>query len=288
MIKVIASDMDGTLLGDDHKPAPETVRAVKRACGAGIRFVIATGRNFPGALAQLEGAGFVCDYILSSGAEVRDPQGRVVAVNPIRMELVREVYEEVKNFSVSVIVGTDGYDYRIGTPEEVEESIILQLQMFHSTLSREEVVKTSHYQQLKDFTRQVEDISALAGEKIPIYKLFLFSMDTDMLDQMKRRLEKNPGIAVASSFSTNLEITDIRAQKGPVLKEYIESLGYKMEEVMVLGDSLNDYSMMSMEFGATVAMANAVPEIKRAAKYITKSNTELGVAYAIDELLGRR
>ena len=55
-----------------------------------------------------------------------------------------------------------------------------------------------------------------------------------------------------------MEITDARAQKGPILKEYIESLGYTMDEVMVLGDSLNDYSMMSMDFGATVAMGNAV------------------------------
>ena len=70
-----------------------------------------------------------------------------------------------------------------------------------------------------------------------------------------------------------------------MLKEYIESLGYTMDEVMALGDSLNDYSMLSMDFGATVAMANAVPEIRRAAKYITKSNVEFGVAYAIHELL---
>ena len=47
MIKVIASDMDGTLLGDDHRIAPETLAAIRRACDAGIRFMVATGRNFP-------------------------------------------------------------------------------------------------------------------------------------------------------------------------------------------------------------------------------------------------
>ena len=80
----------------------------------------------------------------------------------------------------------------------------------------------------------------------------------------------------------------MEAQKGPVLKEYIEALGYTMDEVMVLGDSLNDYSMISMDFGATVAMENAVPEIKKAAKNITKSNNEFGVAYAIDQVLERQ
>ena len=77
----------------------------------------------------------------------------------------------------------------------------------------------------------------------------------------------------------------MEAQKGPVLKQYIESLGYSMEEVMVLGDSLNDYSMLSMDFGATVAMENAVPEIQKVAKYITKSNEEFGVAHAIRKVL---
>ena len=118
-----------------------------------------------------------------------------------------------------------------------------------------------------------------------MYKIFLFSVDVEMLDQIKKELEQNDGIAVASSFETNLEITDVKAQKGPVLKEYIESLGYTMDEVMALGDSLNDYSMLSMDFGATVAMENAVPEIRRVAKYTTKSNGEFGVAYAIRELL---
>ena len=131
----------------------------------------------------------------------------------------------------------------------------------------------------------VPDLDALERDGVPVYKLFLFSDDLEMLDKIRRRLEKNPEIAIASSFISNLEITDVKAQKGPVLKKYIESLGYTMDEVMVFGDSLNDLSMLSMDFGATVAVENAVPEVKRAAKYITKSNDENGVAYAIRELL---
>lgn len=57
---------------------------------------------------------------------------------------------------------------------------------------------------------------------------------------------------------------------------------------MVFGDSLNDYSMLSMDFGATVAMENADEEVKRVSKYVTKSNEDLGVAYTIHELLKSR
>ena len=285
MIKVIASDMDGTLLGDDHKPAPETLAAVQRACDSGIRFMIATGRNFPGAMAELKECGLVCDYIVSSGAEVRNPRQQVVAVHPISMELCRTIYEEIKEYPISVTFCTDGNDYKIGTPEEIEESLMLQMHLFFSDLPREELVQTETYQRIIRSTKTVSDMDELEAAKVPIYKLFLYSEDNGMLGELKQRLEQNKEIAVASSFPTNLEITDVKAQKGPVLKEYIESLGYTMDEVMALGDSLNDLSMIEMDFGATVAMANAEPEVKDAAKYITKSNTEFGVAYAIDRLL---
>ena len=280
--------MDGTLLGDDHKPAPETLAAVKKACDAGIRFMIATGRNFPGAMAELKDAELVCDYIVGSGAEVRNPQQEVVVTHPISIELCRAIYEEIRDYPLSVTFCTDGYDYKIGTPEEIEESLMLQMQLFFSNLPREELAKTETYRRIKKSTRSMSDMDELEAAGVPVYKLFLYSEDKAMLDEMNVQLQRNKDIAVASSFPTNLEITDVKAQKGPVLKEYIESLGYTMNEVMVLGDSLNDLSMISMDFGATVAMANADPEVKSAAKYITKSNTEFGVAYAIEELLKRQ
>ena len=288
MIKVIASDMDGTLLGNDHRIAPETLAAVKEACSAGIRFMICTGRNFPGAMQELEGTGLVCDYIVSSGAEVRDPGQNIVLTYPMSMELCRKVYSVIRDYPVSLVICTNGYDYRIGTLEEVEESLLLETMLFHMNLSREEVKQTRQYIQMKERTKVIPDLEELAKKGVPVYKLFLFSEDKEMLDQIKSRLEPDQDIAAASSFPTNLEVTDARAQKGPVLKAYIESLGYTMDEVMALGDSLNDLSMISMDFGATVAMENGDPEVKRAAKYITRTNEELGVAYTIRELLKRQ
>ena len=234
---------------------------------------------------ELEGADLTCDYIVGSGAEVRDPQRRVVKTTSISMELCGEIYEAVRKYPISVTFCTDGDDYRIGTEEEVEESLIRQIQAFHLNQCRDEIRDTELYQRMKRNTRVLSGIEELEKAGFPVYKLFLFSGDLEMLDKIRRELEKNQEIAVSSSFENNLEITDVKAQKGPVLKEYIESLGYTMDEVMALGDSLNDYSMLSMDFGATVAMENAVPEIRRVAKYTTRSNVEVGVAYAIRELL---
>ena len=124
MIKVIASDMDGTLLGNDHKVAPETLKAIHEACDAGIRFMIATGRNFKGAMEELKETDIVCDYIVGSGAEVRDQKQQIVSTAPLSMELCEEIYENLKEFPVSIIFSSGDYDYRIGTKKEIEESFL--------------------------------------------------------------------------------------------------------------------------------------------------------------------
>lgn len=285
MIKVIASDMDGTLLNEEHEMAPETAEAVKRACSHGIRFIVATGRNFTQAVEQLKDVDITCDYILASGAEVRNFRQQIVSRITLDMELCEKIFEELNNWPVSVIFSTDSFDYRIGTPEKIKESMLLQAQLFHLNMTREEIIKTSLYKRIINKTKIISSMEELRDVKVPVYKIFLFSDDFAMLKELGKMLSRDERIAVASSFESNLEITNVRAQKGPVLKAYIESLGYRMDEVMVLGDSMNDYSMLSMDFGATIAMGNAMPEVKRVAKYVTKTNEEAGVAYVIDRLL---
>lgn len=285
MIKVIASDMDGTLLDENHQMAPQTAEAIKRACGRGIRFIVATGRNYIQAMDQLAGLDITCDYILASGAEVRDFRRQLVSRITMDMDLCEEIFRELHKWPVSVIFSTDSFDYRIGTPEKIRESMLLQAQLFHLNMAPEEIVRTPLYQRIINKTKIISSMEELKRAEIPVYKIFLFSDDFAMLKELNKILSGDSRIAVAASFESNLEITDVRAQKGPVLKAYIESLGYTMDEVMVLGDSMNDYSMLSMDFGATIAMGNAMPEIKKIAKYVTKTNEEAGVAYVIDRLL---
>lgn len=287
MIKVIATDMDGTLLGDSHRLDEVTLNAIHHAQAAGIRFMLATGRNYDGAVNALGELApqLTCDYLVGSGAEVRNPEKEIVSRKIMDYDLCREVYEIIKKYPVAMIFCTDGCDYQIGTPEEVEEGMMLHLELFYENLSREEIIKSGSYKRLKAKTRMLSNFDELVENQIPVFKFYIFSKDVPMLEEMKRELIVDPRIAVASSFSTNLEITDVRAQKGPVLKEYIESLGYTMDEVMVFGDSLNDLSMLEMDFGATIAMENGDQEVKDVAKYITKPNNEYGVAYTIEKLL---
>ena len=114
MIKVIASDMDGTLLGDDHKLAPRTVQAIRRACDAGVRFMVATGRDMNGVLQELDGTGLVCDYIVGSGAEVRDPRQNIISRVQMDTGVCGEIYDVLRQYPVSTIFMTGECDYSIG------------------------------------------------------------------------------------------------------------------------------------------------------------------------------
>ena len=285
MIKVIASDMDGTLLNNNHVFSEKTIESLKRACKHGIRFMVVTGRNYVSALEPLGKTDLVCDYILSSGAEIRNPKQEVWLSLALSFDQCEYLYKKIKKYPLGIMFCSEEKNYIIGTFEEADNGILDYIKYFHDTKDRDELRKSPLYRMMWDKTKEMRDFEALRKNNIPITKMFLVSDDVDLLQTIKKELEEKGDIAVSSSFKNNLEVTDIRAQKGPILKKYTESLGYTMDEVMVLGDSLNDYSMMEMDFGATIAMANADEEIKKLAKYITKSNEEDGVAYVIDEML---
>ena len=202
MIKVIASDMDGTLLGNDHKVAPETLKAIHEACDAGIRFMIATGRNFKGAMEELKETDIVCDYIVGSGAEVRDQKQQIVSTAPLSMELCEEIYENLKEFPVSIIFSSGDYDYRIGTKKEIEESFLKQIQLFHMDTGQDTdesaVLSSPLYRRIVENTKIISEFQELEESQVSVYKVFLYSNDLEMLEKISKKLEKNKKLAVST------------------------------------------------------------------------------------------
>ena len=290
MIKVIATDLDGTLLGDDHRLAREEYEAILKALDAGIRIIITTGRDYAGALAALKGFPMQCDYVVASGAEIRDPQGNILqsihmdkSIFPVIFDIIQRNYRD-KAF---LRFCANGKDYFLGTAETVHRQIVLETRLFlgQETGMSDEELANLWKTLITSQTIILDSVNDLLKLDDPIYKIFISSGDPAVIAALTREMKVFETVAAASSFPGNLELTDNRAQKGPVLSAYIQSLGYRMEEVMVLGDSMNDYSMLSMDFGATVAMGNAMDEVKCVAKYIAKSNTEHGAAECIHAVI---
>ena len=87
MIRVIASDLDGTLLNENHSISDRTADTIKRACEAGIRFIVVTGRAYKQTADVIDQKGICCDYICASGAEVRNSNKEIVKKIPLPKEL---------------------------------------------------------------------------------------------------------------------------------------------------------------------------------------------------------
>lgn len=128
----------------------------------------------------------------------------------------------------------------------------------------------------------------LFGNGLKFYKISVLHANASVLVQVKEKLLQDPEPAVASSDYTNLEITHDMAQKGKALIRYARQLGIQSKEIMALGDSENDRSMLSLPLGYTLAMENGMESIKQVVRCQTRSNARDGVAFAIDTLLIQR
>lgn len=288
MIRVIAADMDGTLLNEKHELSEFTYRTILKVQEKGIRFMIATGRDHTGAAGVLGKTPLICDWITGSGAEIRSPQGKVLRRIAMDPSCFREIYDKAKQLGLNPRFCAGGVDYIVGNREETEQRLLEESRLFFGNGSDEELRNSALFQQLLGRMRNIKSLNELFEKEIEVYKIFIAAKDGEIIRKMWEEVERIPHIATASSFFNNLELTDIRAQKGTALTEYTKSLGYKKEEVMVLGDSLNDLSMFQAGFGAAVAMGNADAAIRKNAEYVTKTNSEDGAAYAMQMLLEGR
>lgn len=117
-----------------------------------------------------------------------------------------------------------------------------------------------------------------------VMKILAFDSDLAKIDRVSEKLAQSESLAISSSSRGNIEITHSDAQKGIALETIAERLNIDMENVMAIGDNMNDISMLE-RVGYSVSMANAAPEVKAVATYTTDSNEESGVGKAIMKLL---
>ena len=284
MIKLIASDMDGTLLNNNHDIDKETVEAIRKAEDAGIIFAISTGREYESVKPILDKHNIKAQCILSNGAEYRDEEGNILDKVNINEESAKRVIDILEKNNLSARIFTNKGVFTTSTREEALKEVMYRTMSFNPDLSEDEAREISENLGFFIGLQYIEDINKFFEEGIEIRKFVAFNKDIDLIDKIKKVISQIEGLAISSSFIDNIEITDINAQKGIILEQVAVNMGIDREEVMILGDSFNDYSMFEI-FEETVAMENAIPEVKAVAKYITDTNDNLGVAKAIYNVL---
>ncbi|WP_373205797.1 Cof-type HAD-IIB family hydrolase [Clostridium tertium] len=280
MIRLIASDMDGTLLNNDHDIDIETVEAIRKAEEAGIIFAISTGREYDSVKVLLDKHNIKAQCVLSNGAEYRDEDGNILDVINLKEESAKKIIEILDKNKMSARIFTEKGVFTTSTREMALQEIIFRTMSFNPSLTEEEAREVAENLGFFTCLQFIDDLDKFFEEGVEVRKFVAFHSDIELIDKMKKVLGEIEGLAISSSFRDNIEITDINAQKGIILEKVATKMDIAREDVMILGDSFNDYSMFEI-FEETVAMKNAIPEVKAIAKYITDSNDNLGVAKAI-------
>lgn len=262
-VRLIATDMDGTLL-DSRSEIPErNLRAIKTAQEKGIVFAIASGRFPENAYLKLADFGVRCPIIGSNGARIVDEDLRTL--REIRMD--RQAALET-----AAILLDSGNDFLIFAHHMVclsNENKIHHSEVSHGAQMR--ALGVSYYRGKEGVTRVVND---------HIHKFFV--CDNRPLEPVREALKAVRDIDLTQSSASNIEVMPKGVDKGKGVMDLAAILGIPMAQVMALGDEGNDVSMLSAA-GLGVAVANASDAARSAARCIVGSNDACGFAQAVEE-----
>lgn len=284
MIKLIVSDMDGTLLNHHGTISKTNLEAIAYAKQKGVDFVIATGRDYSNLKNILEQYNISCASILGNGAQYCNSKGEIISSAYFPKILFKDVMRVFDELHIQyMIFATDGF-YTTNDPIVVRDAFIDRCcHMFGK--NREEYFNDGPNSKMPCmYLKQIQDIDCFLSSKTEIIKFEAFNNDVSLIEKAKDRLKDINGIAYLSSFNDNVEVTDISAQKGLILEKVIKSMNLKKDEVMVIGDGLNDITMFE-RFPYSFAPSNANEIIKSLAYKVVVACKEDAVSDAIYYML---
>jgi len=262
-IKLVAIDLDGTLLDNDRKISPRTKEAIRKVREKGIEVTFATGRMFYSARPYADDLGLNLPLITYQGALVKESAtGEVLYERTVDAELARQVVDLA-------------YEKGLSLNFYVDDWILVD------TLTTE---CDTYARKFNARFREVGDLRKF-GHLSPI-KLLVIDYDEDSLNALEVECNQIFGssLHITKSMPEYLEFLHPEATKAAGVEAVANHLGIRAEEVMAIGDSWNDLEMLEYA-GMAVVMGNARDAIKEKADYVTCSNEDDGVAEALEQLL---
>lgn len=264
-------DMDGTLLNDEKKISEENIKAIRKARSKGVRVAVCTGRLFTSANYYADLIGTKVPVIAANGAYIREKdENRIIYKAPLSVDKCRRILKIVKDF--------DMYPH-FNTPEIVlTEKIIYSSQGYieaNKTLPADSQIKI---EVVPDFE---EAFKKYDGD---VLKCIISDEDMEKVIKAKKEMILDGGLEVVSSMKNNFEVMSAGASKGKAVEILADFYGIKREEIICFGDSENDLSMIEYA-GMGIAMGNGEDYVKKAAKYITDTNNNDGIAKAIEKFV---
>lgn len=286
MIKLFVSDLDGTLLNGQHVISPENAQAIRDLQAAGIEFLVATGRSYNSAAPLFKMHDLSPNMITLNGATFFDSDGSVKYTHTLDPSDIKEILDYTTEHNIEISIMTPE-DYYLGNYDEFIERIATHVEQAKAELDAgsDDYDDTTSTSQFLVDTSYVHDIREYdPNVELPICKIMILSSDDEAKKQLIDKFDNYTNIDITSSSPDNLEITSIKAQKGLALEEYAVQQGYTINQIVTIGDSLNDRSMLQMAT-YSFAMENASPQVKSLTNYEAPHHNQNGVATVIYDVI---
>ena len=261
--RLLAIDIDGTLVNDNNQVTSKTIEAIRQAQREGIRITLATGRFYPDAHYFARRIVCKCPMILIHGAVIQSFDGSIISQQILPAE------------SIPILV-------ELAQKEEMPYQIFQDNRFIMAKKSKWNDIYLN-YSEIEPLI--VPDIVQYFKKHRDIFA-FTFLGTPEKLDSLSKKVKEklNGKISIANAHPNLLEVVAPGVNKGRALNELASKLDIPMSQVIAIGDSYNDIEMIKTA-GLGVAMGNAPQEVKEVASFITKDNNHDGIAHLVSHLL---
>jgi Cof subfamily protein (haloacid dehalogenase superfamily) len=270
--KIIASDMDGTLLNDDKHVCNYNLEMTEEAMKLGVKFVISSGR-IPGGLKFYEAT--VCQkqpMICCNGAIILDHNKNVIFSKLIDKAAALKVVDVIREYK-------DTYFHFY------DEDVIYSEYFGFATEKLYRFNKNIDKKFRTDIRIVADSREYIKNTKSDINKIVVIDEDLNYLEDLKRRIDDIPEIETTKSEMNNIEIVSSGVSKGNGLKFLAKYYGVPIDECIAIGNDENDISMIQCA-GLGVAVSNAREHVKKVADFVTeKDNNEGAVGEVIEKFI---
>src|SRR5690625_39301 len=283
MVKLIAIDLDGTLLNKENKISKQNLEAIKHAQATGVEVVIATGRAQFDVKKIFERTGIQTWIVGTNGATIHQPNGELFHAVPMEDQHVNEILEWLDQESFHYEVFSEKAIY---TPQNGRELLNIEMDRAKSAnpdTDMEELQAAVQRQFSQEGFSTIQSYQDVLEMDADIYNILAFSFAEKKLAKGWKKFGSRQDLTIVSSSKHNFELEHKNASKGIALQSLAEKLNIRLEDTAAVGDSFNDLSMLKIA-GRSAAMGNADQEIKNKAHEVTLTNDEDGVAHFIEAL----
>ncbi len=218
-IRLIASDMDGTLLNPQTNISKANVDAIRRLERAGIEFLICSGRDYQEAKAVMDACDITCSFICLSGAAVYSQDGEILSEIPLTSQNLADIDRILTEQQTGMDILTSGGRYTTTPKERKLNEIYSFLKKKFNTSSHISKELEAAVQMRMESTTFISSLKELP-EDSDVFKVCSNGLPVQKAAELKEIFEDYTDLAAASSFPDNIELTNQAAQKGLVLKAY--------------------------------------------------------------------